>query len=84
MKSFNRNEWINYLRYTKVIEWGKIEEDRGWEAVCIVTLPTRLIFPNVELIEWLEETIGRSNVIWNYWLEFENEIDAMAFKLRWI
>ena len=84
MKAFNRNEWINHLRYAKVIEWGKIEEDRGWEAACIITLPTRLIFPNVELIEWLEETIGRSNVIWSYWLEFENEIDAMAFKLRWI
>ena len=85
MKAFNRDEWITHLRYSKVIEWRKAEEARGWEAEYILALPVRLVFPNLKLIKWLKENItGRWNVIWDYWLEFENGADAMAFKLKWL
>jgi len=83
MKSFNRREWLNHLRFDKAIELGEIENDRDWSAAYVIALPKRS-FPNSEMIKWVDANIiGRSNLIWFYWLEFENEEDAMAFKLRW-
>jgi len=85
MEVLSRHKWISQLRYVRFHEWRTAEEDRGWEAEYIVNLLRPLLFTNIEMKEWLESnTIDRWNVIWDYWLEFENEIDAMAFKLRWM
>lgn len=78
----SREQVINQALYISLIQWRNIEEDRGWKSEYMISLPPTLTH---EIIEWVESnTIGKWNIIWSYWLEFEKESDVVAFKMRWI
>lgn len=80
----NRHEVINQTRYISLLEWRKIEEDRGWKSEYMIYLSPSL-YSNNEVMEWVESnTTSKWNIIWNFWLEFENESDVIAFKIRWM
>ncbi len=85
MEVLNRQQVINETPSSNLIKWWSMERDRGWKSKYMISLPSKLIRNKSETIEWLESNItGRWNIIWSFWLEFENEIDVVAFKLRWM
>lgn len=52
----------------------------------------RVIAPRPEVWDWLQENVGDDDVHWfktdvpcyPTWIAFNSDVDAMAFKLRWL
>ena len=81
----DRDRWIEILINSKCLDmWRGSIRGRPWKTARVLLYLTK-IDNGEECLKWLKENAqGRWHLSWHAYLEFENENDAMAFKMRWL